>query len=101
MAEFILTDQLIAWGNANGHSENELERQAEWFSDYLSNRKKPYKDNAAAFRNCVRSDWGKIRLQMKYNQKNGIKEVPRGLEAKPGESTEQWMARLAMAQRGK
>jgi len=69
MTDFTLSPQLIAWGQAHGYPQPELEAQAEWFADYLSNRTKPYKDLNAAFRNCVRSDWGKIRLQRKFDQK--------------------------------
>jgi len=69
MTDFTLTPQLIAWGQAHGYPQQELEAQAEWFADYLSNRIKKYKDLNAAFRNCVRSDWGKIRLQRKFDQK--------------------------------
>jgi len=69
MTDFTLSPQLIAWGQAHGYPQSELEAHAEWFADYLPNRTKKYKDLNAAFRNCVRSDWGKIRLQRKFDQK--------------------------------
>ena len=55
MSEYIVTEQMRAWGKVYGYTE--LERYADWFQDYLANRSKKYKDEHAAFRNCVRSDW--------------------------------------------
>ena len=50
---------LYDWGEKNGFSKSKIKFNYEYFIDYIKNRsKKPYKDLRAAFRNCVRSDWG-------------------------------------------
>jgi hypothetical protein len=100
MSEFALTDQLVAWGVAHGYHRSELELHADWFSDYLTNRTKKYKDVNAAFRNCVRSDWGSIRRQMK----KPVNQLPddavvrmgesRGIYALPGESMPTYRRRV-------
>lgn len=60
--EYTPSPQVIAWAKANGYN---AEAHVEMFNDYLLNRtKKPYKNLDAAFRQCVRSDWGHIRFQM-------------------------------------
>ena len=95
--EFELTPQLIAWGQAHGHSRQALEAHADWFRDYLANKTgKPYKDLNAAFRNCVRSDWGNIRRQMQFARKP-VSRVPEGSisDARPGESMEDYLRRVA------
>jgi hypothetical protein len=62
MTEYTPSPKVIAWAAANGWN---AEAHVEFFVDYLANRtKKPYKDLDAAFRQCVRSDWGHIRAQM-------------------------------------
>ena len=65
MADYIVTEQMRAWGKANGFNVDE---HVDWFNDYIANKTgKPYKDLDAAFRNCVRSDWGGIRRQRRVN----------------------------------
>lgn len=87
MPEFNLTPQLRAWAEANGYGAL-IDLHAEWFADYLVNRPgKPYKDLNAAFRNCVRSDWGGIRRMAKP------KTAPSFLDARPGESMEDYLTR--------
>ena len=87
--EFELTPQLIAWGKAHGYGERELQAHRDYFVDYLANKSgKPYKDLNAAFRNCVRSDWGNIRRQMVKAPIAPVKqwwETASGIEAKGAE----------------
>lgn len=60
--EYIVTEKMRQWGKANGFN---VDIHAEFFNDYLANKTgKPYKDLDAAFRNCVRCDWGGLRKQM-------------------------------------
>ena len=64
--EYAISEQMRAWGTAHGYNVDEY---VEAFNDYLSNRsRKPYKDNDAAFRNCVRSDWFNLRRNARINQ---------------------------------
>ena len=91
--EFILTDQLIAWGNAHSYSKPELEAHMEYFLDYLENKPgKPYKNLPAAFRNCVRGDWGNVRRQMK-STRIAPATAPSFGDARPGESMEDYLNR--------
>ena len=62
MPEYILTDKMRSWAAANGY---DAEVHISFFNDYLANRAKGYKDLDAAFRNCVRCDWGRLRQQSK------------------------------------
>lgn len=63
--EYIVTDQMRAWATAHGFNADE---HVDYFNDYLANKTgKPYKDLDAAFRQCVRSDWGRIRAQKRVN----------------------------------
>ena len=63
--EYIISEQMRAWGRAHGWNVDEY---VDWFTDYLANRAKKYKDNDAAFRNCVRSDWPGFRKFQKFSQ---------------------------------
>jgi len=56
----VLNDDVIAWGEKQNVDFKTLEKYAEWFKDYVSNRKTPYQDEFAAFRNCVTADWPKF-----------------------------------------
>ena len=102
MSEFILTDQLIAWGNAHNYSKPELEAHLEYFLDYLENKPgKPYKNLPAAFRNCVRGDWGNVRRQMQARKwLQPPQPAPNFGDARPGESMEDYLNRKRSAQRG-
>jgi len=62
MPEYHLTDKMRSWAAASGY---DAEIYIEFFNDYLANRGKRYKDLDAAFRNCVRCDWGRLRQQAK------------------------------------
>lgn len=65
MADYEITEQMRAWGKANGFNVDE---HHEYFVDYCANKPgKPYKDMDAAFRNCVRADWGGIRRAKRVN----------------------------------
>lgn len=65
MAEYIVSDQMREWGKCNGYNVDE---HYEYFVDYCANKPgKPYKDMDAAFRNCVRADWGGIRRAKRVN----------------------------------
>ena len=64
--EYIIRDKMRQWGLANNY---DVELHLEFFNDYLANKPgKPYKDNDAAFRNCVRADWGNMRRNQKGKQ---------------------------------
>lgn len=67
--EFTVTEQMRAWGKAHGFNVDEY---ADWFCDYLANRTKKYKDNEAAFRNCVRSDWPGFRKMKPLGNRNSL-----------------------------
>jgi hypothetical protein len=59
--EFVIDEKMRAWGKANNYN---VEAQLDFYNYYISYRpKRPYKCLEAAFRNCVRSDWGNIRKQ--------------------------------------
>jgi hypothetical protein len=64
--EYIVTDQMREWGKANGYN---VDLHVEYFNDYLANRTgKPYRSLDAAFRTCVRADWGDLRKAQRYMQ---------------------------------
>lgn len=77
MSDYTPSPQVIAWAKAHGYN---AEAHVEFFNDYLANKTgKPYRCMDSAFRNCVRSDWGRIRYLM-------LKEGtywPKRQEAKP------------------
>ena len=65
MSEYIVTETMREWGRCNGFNVDE---HYEYFVDYCANKSgKPYKDMDAAFRNCVRADWGGIRRSKRVN----------------------------------
>lgn len=65
MKEFVITEHMREWGRCNGFNVDE---HYEYFVDYCANKPgKPYKDMDAAFRNCVRADWGGIRRSKRVN----------------------------------
>ena len=69
LQDFKLTPELRAWAKEHGW-EASVEAHYNYFVDYIKAQpKNRYKDLEAAFRNCVRGDWGSIR-------RNGIKETP-------------------------
>jgi hypothetical protein len=83
------SEQVIAWGKAHGFN---VHAHCEYFNDYLANRtRKPYKDLDAAFRQCVRSDWGRIRFLMtksgtywpKQDKKESTYQAPPPVEDTP------------------
>ena len=64
--EFQISPQIRAWGKANDY---DVELHYELFLDYLANRRqKPYKDLDAAYRQCVRCDWGNLRRNKQLMQ---------------------------------
>jgi hypothetical protein len=66
MTEYVITDQMREWGKANGYN---VDLHYEYFLDYIANKSgKPYKDLDAAFRNCVRADWGDLRKAQRIQQ---------------------------------
>lgn len=60
---FELNSELIAWGKKEQQAwtESEMRLHYEYFSDYMKNNSKRYKDPMAGFRNCVRGNWAKLR----------------------------------------
>jgi len=64
----LIPESLLAWAREKGLEHPSLQAHWDYFRDYLqSNPKvaKRYTDVNAAFRNCVRSDWGNIRKNWK------------------------------------
>lgn len=59
-----ITDQVRWWAKAKGY-EPLLEQHFEAFRDYMAQERnwKRYTDLDAAFRTCIRDDWGDIRMQ--------------------------------------
>ncbi len=72
--DFSISDPIRAWAEEKGYTPY-LQAHFEYFTDYARSRKAKvkYSDWDAAFRNCVRSDWGKVRAEM----------IKRGVVAKP------------------
>ena len=67
LQSFALTPELRTWAKDHGWDAF-IEAHFNYFVDYLKTRpNNRYKDLEAAFRNCVRGDWGNIR-------RNGVKE---------------------------
>ena len=102
--EYVPNEKMRAWGLANGF---DVEIHVCFFNDYLANKTgKPYKDIDAAFRNCVRSDWGRIRFQSEMKAKKpadqwwatdaGIirKGQSLGIHPRPGETMQNFKARI-------
>jgi hypothetical protein len=59
------------WAAKAGYGQY-LDAHLAYFRDYLTNRGgKPYKDLDAAFRNCIRGDWGKVRENMQKTARFG------------------------------
>jgi hypothetical protein len=57
--EYVISEQVRAWGKCHGY---DVELHLDLWNDYLANRKgKPYRDPDAAYRNCIRSDYGGLR----------------------------------------
>lgn len=70
MTEYAISEKVRAWATANGYN---ADLHLDHFNDYLANRTgKPYRDLDAAFRSCVRADWGGLRKAQRqfvnYNQ---------------------------------
>lgn len=62
--EYIPDAKVREWCKAHGW---DADHYSDAFNDYLLNRtRKPYRNTDAAFRNCVRSDWFRIRAQKDY-----------------------------------
>lgn len=59
-AGFGISDSVRAWAIAHGY-EPYLDAHLEYFLDFAVSNRKLYLDWDAAFRNCVRADWGGIR----------------------------------------
>ena len=94
--DFCLTPDLIQW--AKLHNYSRLSERMDWFIDYCLSSDKQYADYKAAFRNSVRGDWAKLNTKPKDYTQNIVergKEV--GLEARPGESLEQFTQRVMSA----
>jgi len=71
---FLIPDSLITWAKEKGLEHPSLQAHWEYFNDYLKAnpaKAKQYRDPHAAFRNCVRSDWGNIRRNWGGGQQFG------------------------------
>ena len=59
MSEYVISEKVRAWAKANCY---DAELHLDHFNDYLANKTgKPYKDLDAAYRSCIRADWGGLR----------------------------------------
>jgi hypothetical protein len=81
MPEYILTDKMRSWAKANGFDP---ELHLDHFNDYLENKKGKYKSLDAAYRSCVRADWGGLRRQATYAVHHWS-QTDAGIEAKARE----------------
>ena len=68
VTDSLIPDSLIAWMREHGFDDEYSQAHWEYFVDYLKNKKGTYKDTDAAFRNCVKADWGAVRA--KWVQRN-------------------------------
>ena len=59
----LIPEGLAGWGLEHGYDATYLQNHWSFFVNYLKCKGKKYKDYDAAFRNCVKSDWGGIRKQ--------------------------------------
>ncbi len=59
-----LSDKLKSWALANGFGPVEyLEKHSEYFRDYCEATGAKYANFDAAFRNCLRGDWGGVKAK--------------------------------------
>ena len=64
--EYIISDKVRMWAKANNYDP---ELHLDYWNDYLANRAgKPYRDPDAAYRNCIRSDYGGLRKAQRLPQ---------------------------------
>lgn len=61
---FAISDLVRAWAKRKGF-EPYLEAHLEYFLDYAKANRALYTDFDAAFRNCIRADWGSVRRTMR------------------------------------
>lgn len=70
-SEYVPSKAVIEWAKAKGFAPY-LDLHIEEFRDICRTQKrKPYADLDAAFRNCVRGDWGNVRRQAKDAERRG------------------------------
>ena len=60
--QFTPTPETRAWAESHGYNIT-FDAHVAYFRDYLAQGRR-YKDHEAAFRNCLRSDWGGLRKAM-------------------------------------
>lgn len=79
-ADYTPPEHVVKWAHENGYGPY-LHLHVEKFRDTCATQKrKPYADLDAAFRNCVRDDWGHVRRQAKEAERRG--EAVPGLNGK-------------------
>lgn len=61
---FAITEPTREWARSNGY-EPYLEAHLDYFRDYAASSGKTYADWDAAFRNCIKGDWGDVRKKFK------------------------------------
>lgn len=110
MTEYTISDKVRAWAAAHNYDP---ELHLEYFQDVLANKSgKAYRDLDAAFRNCLRADWGGLRFKAEcaartkgattawWTSQSGMaaEASRRGVSpARPGESDVQFRARIEAA----
>lgn len=64
----LIPESLLVWSKEKGFDHPSLQAHWDYFTDYLRtnpDKRRQYRDLHAAFRNCVRSDWGNVRKTWK------------------------------------
>ena len=100
---FKISPEVKTWATANGFHSH-LEAHLAYFVDYCKANRKLYVDHEAAFKNCIRADWGGVRKNAKGNggtarwwesEAGTIAEAKRiGMRAKPGETVNDFRGRI-------
>lgn len=78
----LIPESLTRWARDKGFDHPSLQAHWDYFVDYLSANPKVaarYKDTDAAFRNCVRSDWGRIRANWSKPTADGFGKTSQGI----------------------
>lgn len=80
-AGFSISPAVRTWAAEKGFAEF-LDLHLEHFRDYCAANQAKYEDWDAAFRNCIRADWGGIRRQVQMGVRRG--EIPAGAMSASG-----------------
>lgn len=107
---FAISPEVKAWAVEHGFVEH-LEAHLDYFRDYCKANRKLYVDHDAAFRNCVKADWGDVRRSAGAEKRgsdsawlaseSGVvsKGAELGVHARKGESMQDFRGRVIEASR--